>query len=54
MTEEGFELHLAVNYLGPFLLSNLLLPIMHKTITLKRLDCDGQNEKHKIENESGK
>lgn len=29
-TEEGFEYTVAVNYLAPFLLSNKLVPLMHK------------------------
>ncbi|XP_064622832.1 retinol dehydrogenase 12-like [Lineus longissimus] len=31
VTEDGFEMQLAVNYLGPFLLSHLLLDIMKKS-----------------------
>ena len=31
MTDDGFEAHLGTNYLGPFLLSLLLLPIMLRT-----------------------
>lgn len=32
-TEDGFESHLAVNYLGHFLLSHLLLPAMIQAST---------------------
>ncbi len=31
LTEDGFELHLAVNYLGHFLAANLLAPLMVRT-----------------------
>ena len=30
LTEEGIELTFAVNYLGPFLLTSLLLPLLRK------------------------
>ena len=54
MTEEGFELHMAVNHLGLFLISNLLLPLLHKTITLNRFDFENKNELYKTHNENGK
>ena len=53
MTEEGLELHMAVNHLGPFLLSNLLLPILHKTIMLKRFDIQNTNNTSKSQNGNG-
>ena len=53
MTEEGLELHMAVNHLGPFLLSNLLLPILHKTIMLKRFDIQNTNNTCKSQNGNG-
>ena len=38
MTEDGFELHTATNYLGHFLLSNLLLPLLLKKATVNGID----------------
>ena len=31
MTEDGFELHMASNHFGHFLLTNLLLPLLRRT-----------------------
>ena len=33
-SEDGFELHMATNYLGPFLLTMLLLPNLQRSGTL--------------------
>ena len=35
-SKEGFELHMATNYLGPFLLTLLLLPALQSSGTLVR------------------
>ena len=35
-SKEGFELHMATNYLGPFLLTLLLLPALQRSGTLVR------------------
>lgn len=32
VTEDGFEMHLQVNYLGHFLLTALLLPLINKSV----------------------
>ena len=39
MTEEGFELHTATNHLGHFLLANLLIPLLLKTVSIKRSEA---------------
>ncbi len=49
MTEDGFELHAAANHLSLFLLSNLFLPLFHKTIQIKRI-----NELSQIQKDSQK
>ena len=40
MTEDDFELHFATNHLALFLLSNLLLPLMYKTVHTKKIKQD--------------
>ena len=45
MTEDGFELHTAANHLSLFLLSNLFLPLFHKTIQIKRINELSQTQK---------
>ena len=37
MTEDDFELHFATNHLALFLLSNLLLPLICKTVYTKNI-----------------
>ena len=37
MSTDGLELHMATNYLGPFLLTMLLLPALRRTGTQVRL-----------------
>ena len=37
MTEDDFELHFATNHLALFLLSNLLLPLICKTVYTKNV-----------------
>lgn len=60
-TAEGFELQVATNYLGPFALTNLLLPhITDRVVTLSsqlhrrgRLDLDDLNWNNRRYNELG-
>ena len=37
MTEDGFELHMASNHFGHFLLTNLLLPLLRRTAARNKI-----------------
>ncbi len=45
-TEDGYELTFALNYLSPFILTNLLLPVIKKSKEGKILNITSIEEKH--------